>query len=218
MDNKLIESRYVFLDGDINPAVKKKDKNGSFTKELYEKDDVVSALEYAAKNRQFTSVMKLKNAKGSFYIFQNKVQKIVLEIPSTTYIGNSSKESLLTQNEVNNYIEDGYLSMESIDISDKYVARLDNLIEVNSIRVKKENKARIRESLACGVVLVGLVAAGVIFKHVVEEKNNFQQTKTYADSANKSQYSNGGLANQYEYLENTVDEAIENSNLGGRKL
>lgn len=216
MDNKLIESRYVFLDGDVNPTVKKKDGNGSFTKELYEKDDVVSALEYAAKNRQFTSVMKLENAKGSFYIFQNKVQKIILEIP-TTYLRNSSKERQLTQNEVNNYIENGSLSIPNIDISDKYVARLDNLIEVNSIRVKKESKARIRECLTCGAVLVGIAAAGIIFKDD-NKSNSFQQNKTYNDTANKVQYNNGALSNQYSYLEKTVDDAIEASNIGGRKL
>lgn len=217
MDNKLIESRYVFLDGDVNPTVKKKDENGSFTKELYEKDDVVSALEYAAKNRQFTSVMKIENAKGSFYIFQNKVQKIVLEIPTTTYLRNRSKERQLTQNEVNNYIENGNLSISNIDISDKYVARLDNLIEINSIRVKKENKARLRECLTYGIVLAGIVASGIIFNNV-EKKSNCQPTKTYSDASNKVQHNNVTLSNQYVYLENTVDEAIEASNIGGRKL
>ncbi len=217
MDNKLIESRYVFFDGDANPTVKKRDENGHFTKELYNKDDVVTALEHAARNRQFTSVMKIENFKGSFYIFENKVQKIVLELPSINCPENSSKERILTQDKVDDYIKAGDLSMTSIDTSDKYVARLDNLIEVNSVRVKKENKARIREYLTYGIVLAGIAVSGVIFKNI-EKKNDFEQTKTYDAATNKSQYSNDVLSNQYSYLENAVDEAIENSSLGGRKL
>ena len=57
---------FKFLDGDVNPTVKKVGKDGNFTNEIYNKDDVINTLSDAIKNGNISSVIKENNPNDEY--------------------------------------------------------------------------------------------------------------------------------------------------------
>ena len=206
---------FKFLDGDVNPTVKKVGKDGNFTNEIYNKDDVINTLSDAIKNGNISSVIKETNPNDEYlnYHFNFSNNK---KIYSTISI--QIKNNSFGVKTINVPVQS---SNDNINSQSKYISLLDNMVTEN-IRVKNSQKReKFLNIIGAGafiIVTMGGIAYGLIKTDMKEQEINSKTNQQYIEEFNQNRRQNGIEEIKYAGLEQTVDDAIEESITHGRKL
>ncbi len=206
---------FKFLDGDVNPTVKKVGKDGNFTNEIYNKDDVINTLSDAIKNGNISSVIKETNPNDEYlnYHFNFSNNKKIYSTISIQIKNNSFGTKTITVPVQS--------SNDNINSRSKYISLLDNMVTEN-IRVKNSQKReKILNIIGAGafiIVTMGGIAYSLIKTDMKEQEINSKTNQQYIEEFNQNRRQNGIEEIKYAGLEQTVDDAIEESITHGRKL
>lgn len=194
---------YEFIGADIDPTVKRL-KNGNPTPEVFNKEKVYRAIEAAIKDCKITDTLKIEDNSRVFirYIFSNKKDKIEILIPNPNFNSGFVKN-----------IYNSKLVVDEGQFGSKYIKRFDDLMRLR-VKVRNEHIALI---LATGIVVFGIVG-GSIYNYLKKSEINDIKNKQYVEETTMERGKNGVGPIQYAWLEETVDDAIYEEGLGGRKL
>ena len=207
---------YRFMDGDVNPTVKKIGADGKFTSEIYNKDDVISSLKEAIEKNNINSIIKETNSDDEYIKYNFNVgndDKIFSTISIQIKDNNIGTIPIEATNLIKN--------PENINFTSKYISILENMV-TEHIRVKnRKTKEKILAMLAGGISLtlfMGGMVMAFIKTDMDEQENIKNQNREYINDMNDQRYKNGLQPIQYAGLEQIVDDAIEESRSNGRKL
>lgn len=200
---------YKFMGSDVNPTAKKIE-DGKPTDELYEKEKIYKVIKEAVIDGRITDSLKISNISEEYikYVFKNKSQKIEVLIPNPNFIDeNVMVETIDSKLKIDN-------SLSNVD----YINQFDSLIKMKADIIYKNIINNMALAIS-SVALVGSMVGGVIYSDMKEYELKSQQNRELIDEINEQRRKNGVEDISYlTPLEKTVDDAIEASNIGGRKL
>lgn len=200
---------YKFMRADVNPTAKKIE-NGKPTDELYEKETIYKVIKEAVIDGRIADSLKISNISEEYikYVFKNKSQKIEVLIPNPNFIDeNVMVETIDSKLKIDN-------SLSNVD----YINQFDSLVKMKADIIYKNIINNMALAISA-VALVGSMVGGVIYSDMKEYELKSQQNRELIDEINEQRRKNGVEDISYlTPLEKTVDDAIEASNIGGRKL
>ncbi|MCI8778144.1 MAG: hypothetical protein HFI86_06400 [Bacilli bacterium] len=194
---------YKFIGADIDPTVRRFE-NGQPTTEIFNKEKVYRAIEAAIKDCKITETLKIEDNSQAFikYIFSNKKDKVEVLISNPNFNKGFVKD-----------IYNSKLVVDEEQFGSKYIKRFDDLIKLR-VKVRNEHIALI---LVTGIVVVGMVGGG-IYNYFKGSEINAIKNERYVEETTIERGKNGVGPIQYAWLEETVDEVIDEESLGARKL
>ncbi len=200
---------YKFMGSDVNPTAKKIE-NGEPTDALYSKNDIYNVLKTAIEDGRIVDSLKISNLSEEYikYIFNTKIQNIEVLIPNPNFIDENSLVETI----------DSKIKIDKPLSNDDYINKFDNLVKIKANIIFKNMVLSLAKVAVVGGI-VGGIAGGIVYSDIKEHELTEQKNKKYIEQLNEERRKNGAGPISYStYLENEVDEAIENSSLGGRKL
>lgn len=194
---------YKFIGADIDPTVRRFE-NGKTTTEVFNKEKVYRAIEEAIKDCKITETLKIEDKSQAFikYIFSNKKDKIEVLIANPNFNSGFVKD-----------IYNSKLVVDEEQFGSKYIKRFDDLMKLR-VKVRNEHIALI---LATGIVVFGIIG-GSIYNHCKEFEINAIKNEQDGEETTIERSKNGVGPIQYAWLEEVVDETLNEESLGGRKL
>lgn len=200
---------YKFMGADVNPTAKKIE-NGKPTDALYSKDTIYNVLKTAIEDGRIVDSLKISNLSEEYikYIFNTKSQNIEVLIPNPNFIDENSLVETI----------DGKIKIDKPLSNADYINKFDNLVKIKANLIYKNMLLSLAKVAVVGGI-VGGIAGGIVYSDIKEHELTEQKNKQYIEQLNEERRKNGAEPISYStYLENAVDETIENSSLGGRKL
>lgn len=200
---------YKFMGADVNPTAKKIE-NGKPTDELYEKEKIYKVIKEATIDGRIVDSLKISNISEEYikYVFKTKSQKIEVLIPNPNFIDeNVMVKTIDSKLKIDN-------SLSNVD----YINQFDSLVKIKADIIYKNLLKNMALTIST-VAIAGTIVGGIVYSDIKEYELRTQQNQKLINEMNEQRRKNGVEDISYlRPLEKTVDDAIEASNIGGRKL